>query len=430
MNPSVLLDKILQLEKEILELKSQCLPPKNRLQRVYQRTKNAVDGILSYWILLALIIGLLVNWWFGVGFFENIKNIGINKTSSDYYYRIGNVLMSHAEFKAASEAFAKSLEINPYNIDSTHGLMKTQVFQAIGDNQEFNPIVVEDKLTYLRKIFGEDDYVLLYWEGILRRQQSASPDDLKIPELLFQRSIDKNAEFLGSYFELGKTYLLGGEVDKAAEKFKQVVDLDSRSTDALNNLGYCWLITANFESERKNRKAALAKASDYLEQAHRTGNRPETDLHLGDAYLYLGQYQSAKISHENALGTLEKLDSTKQYTPFGVMFVYLPETTRDARDRGPAITLSTKEELKMVALYSLSLDHASLGDFKTADKYFGDAGSLDPRKLFNPLIANKIYSFYNLPGSKANLNPWLKIKIEALCQGREGCKPEMLVKKG
>src|SRR6476659_5797278 len=100
MQSSVLLDKILQLEKELLELKNQ-FPTETRRKRIFNKAKRSVDGVLAYWVPLALLVGLAVNWWFGVGFFENIKNIGIQKKSSDYYLDIGNNLMSHAEFGAA-----------------------------------------------------------------------------------------------------------------------------------------------------------------------------------------------------------------------------------------------------------------------------------------------------------------------------------------
>jgi tetratricopeptide (TPR) repeat protein len=419
----VMLEKVLHLERQILELKSE-FPPESKAKRRYRRAKGVVDGVLSYWVPLALIVGLIVNWWFGVGFFENIKNIGINKRSSDYYYRIGDKLMSHAEFKAAGEAFAKSLEINPNNIDGTHGLMKAQVFQNLGDSQNFNPIVVDDKLAYLRNIFGKNDYILLYWEGILRRQQSGDPTDLKIPESLFERSIKQNADFVGSHLELGKTYMLGGEIDKAREKFARVESLDRRFTEALNYLGYCQSVFASFETTTEAKKKSLETAITYLERARKSGRRPETDLLLGDAYLYRSQFESAKIAHENALATLEDLEiNNKNYNPFEFLLVYLPESEKEERDRGPAITVSTPAELKTLVLYSLSLDHASLGDFKTAEQYFTEGAALDPRKLLSRLVANKIYFLQRTYGLHSNFKSWLGGRIDKLCKGLEGCKP-------
>src|SRR5215213_5276225 len=228
MDPSNLLRKIHKLEQELLELKSEFPAPTpwQRFRRSVKTVKAPVDGLLSYWVPLALIVGLLVNWYFGVGFFENIKNIGINKTSSDYYLRIGEKLMSHAEFAAAAEAFQKALTINSNNIGATHGLMKAQVLEAVGNDQSFNPIVVEDKLTYLRHIFGQDDYILLYWQGILKRQLSSKLEDLAEPESLFLKSIHSNDKFPGSHLELGNTYLLLGQIDKAVGKFEDVIKLD------------------------------------------------------------------------------------------------------------------------------------------------------------------------------------------------------------
>lgn len=419
----VLIDKILQLEAALLELKKE-IPAPTSTQKSLSLIKKVLAGILTYWVLITLFVIWAVSAWHGVSLYENIKNSGINKKSSDYYYHIGDKLLSHAEFKAAGEAFAKSLEINSYNIDSTHGLMKAQVFQAVGDGQTFNPSVVEDKLTYLRDIFGKDDYILLYWEGMLRRKQSASAGDLTLPESLFQQSIDKNPSFLGSHLELGNTYLLSGRVDKAIEKFKHVLSIDPRFGSALNDLGYCQLVLTNFEEDPGRRAESLKKASGYLEQASKFAGRPETDLHLGDAYLFRGQYNPARISHENALASIEKIDTNKKdYTPFELLLVFLPETAQEDRDREAAISISTPSELKMLVLYSLSVDHAHLGDLKKAEDYFNSAQSLDPKRLLSPLVANRMYSNYCV--AKAQTKNWLKNKIETLCHGLEDCKPKI-----
>lgn len=423
MESSALLDKIHQLEKELDLLKDQ-FSPKCKILKAFRRLKDAIDGIISYWVPLALLIAIGVNWWFGVGFFEDIKNIGINKTSSDYYFRIGDRLMRHAEFKAAAEAFTKSLAINSHNIDATRGLMKAQVLQPISTEGQFNPLVVEDKLNYLRDIFGKDDYILLYWEGILRRQQSATPSDLKVPESLFQRSIEENPEFPGSHLELGRTYLLEGELDKAVKKFHEVISLDKRFAIALSNLGYCQLVLANFEQDQATRKNILKKASDNLNSARRSEALPEIDLHLGDVYLLLKQYQPARISHENALESLEERSEKEDLSPSEVLLVFLPETTNEARERGPALVVSTVGEMKTLILYSLSLDYAVLGKFKNAERYFTDATALDTRRRFSPFIANKINSLLHLSSNTPRMRSWLTTHIKLVCKGMDGCRPE------
>jgi tetratricopeptide (TPR) repeat protein len=425
MQSPVLLQKVLDLEKEILELKSQ-FPPESNARKAFNEIKGGVDGVLSYWVPLALIVGLIVNWWFGVGFFENIKNIGINKTSSDYYRRIGDKLISHAEFAAAAESFEKALEINSNNIGATHGLMKAQVLQAVGNSQSFNPIVVEDKLTYLRDIFGKDDYILLYWEGILRRHLSSTPQDLQIPEQLFTQSINANGSFPGSHLELGNTYMLSGDIDKAVDKFQHVIKLDPRFAGALSNLGYCNLVLSNFRADETQRQEFLRTAAEQLERARSSSPLPETDLRLGDTYLFLKQYRPARVSHQNALDTLERAGDQKTLQSLEVLFVFPPTMVNEDRKRGPAIKVKSTAELKSLVLYSLSIDYAAMKDFTSAQKYFNEAGALDARKQFSPLIAHQINAFLRIPSIPSDTRAWLLSHMKEACNGVEACLPETI----
>lgn len=425
MHSAALLDKIFELEKELFILKSQ-FPTKSKRQRVFTKVKAGIDGVLSYWVPLALIVGLVVNWWFGVGFFENIKNIGINKTSSDYYSRIGDKLISHAEFAAAAESYEKALEINSNNIAATHGLMKAQVLQAVGNSQTFSPIVVEDKLAYLHDIFGKNDYILLYWEGILRRQLSSTPQDLQLPESLFLQSIRANPNFPGSHLELGNTYMLAGDIDKAMGKFQDVIKLDPRFAGALSNLGYCSFILSNFEADEQSRERILRTGAGHLERARSSSPVPETDLRLGDTYLFLSQYRSAKVAHQNALETLERSGAQKPLAPLEILFVFPPATTQEDHERGPAVEVKSNAELKSLVLYSLSLDYAALKDFKGAQKCFDEATALDARKQFSPLIAHQMNSLLRLVSIPTGTHVWVLSHMKEVCDGLEACLPESI----
>jgi tetratricopeptide (TPR) repeat protein len=426
MDPSILLEKILELEKELLKLKSE-LPNKSERQSNFKKVKAAVDGVLSYWVPLALIIGLLVNWWFGVGIFEDIKNIGINKTSSHYYRELGDKLMSHAEFAAAAESFKKALEINSNNIDATHGLLKAEALQAGGNSRSFNPVVIRDKLTHLRGIFEkeEDDYILLYWEGLLQRQLSSTPAELAKPESSFLQSINKKPNFPGSHLELGNTYLLAGDIDKAIKKFEDVINLDPGFAGALSNLGYCRFVLSNFQSNEKSRQQVLRTAAEHLESARSSMPLPETDLRLGDTYLLMNQYRAAKVAHQNALDSLEQSTEQKARESFEVLFLFPPTSLTETHERDPALKVTTNEQLKLLTLYSLSFDWAGLKDFKKAQEYFNKASTLDAKKQFSPLIALQINSLLRSPAITSNTRAWLLSHMKKLCSGVDACLPEV-----
>jgi tetratricopeptide (TPR) repeat protein len=428
------LDKILELEKEILLLKRR-LAPAGRLTRIGSVLKTVTDALIARWVLIALIVGLFVNWSYGVGFFDSIKNIGIMNKSAEYYRMLGDNLVQHAEFKAASDAYARALQINPNNIEATHGLMRAEVLRPMSEGQKFSPVAVEAKLKYLREnIFTRDDYVLLYWEGLLRRSESGSQKDLKLVEDLFQKSISQarsqQLEFVPSLFELANTYLANGKIEDARIMYDQVLAKDPKFAPAQAPLGYCELVLATFEKDKGAQKQLLAEAVTHLEQSRDILPSPDTLIKLGDAYAYLNQYDAARKTHELAIDLINA--SAKDGAPqvFDDIYVFLPEAPTETKANEkkttlPGLSITKLDELRMICLYGLAADQTMLKNTRLAEALMRQASLLDPGGSYNAFLANKLYSLNNVISPSSGAGRWFNARIDSLCKGREqqGCKP-------
>lgn len=389
MERAELLKKLQELERQVDALKDE-FPRPRTLKRAFLKGKWVLDGLVAYWIVLALVVGVIVNRSYNVAVFESIKNIGVNNTSSDYYYRVGETLMEHAQFDAAGEAFTQALAINPSNAPARQALLKVKAFEPVADSGEPNLLVVENRLRGLRDagIFGEDDYLLLYLRGLLKRRQSAvqtvgtedsnfaaakalllgppeqesarahfKPVDLKPlgdylstmgsdfeqAKQLFLKSISVKRTFIGSHFELGNTYLDAGDVDGAIRKYHDALNLDRRFAPALNGLGYCQLVLATLVKDEQTRAEDIETARDTLEAANGILTRPETSLNIGDTFLFdtgaKSNFLSAISAYESALDSLAKLGAApakaddadkspdKARPRWELFFVFLPEST-------------------------------------------------------------------------------------------------------
>lgn len=433
MSSSPDLDKILELEKEILLLKRR-LAPAGRIRKLCSGVRTFTDALIARWVLIALLVGLFVNWSYGVGFFDSIKNIGITNKSAEYYRMLGDNLVEHAEFRAASDAYARALQINPNNIEATHGLMRAEVLRPIGEGQKFSPVAVEAKLLYLRKnIFSNEDYILLYWEGLLRRTESGTQKDLTIAEVLFQKSIDQalkeKHDFVPSHFELANTFLSNGKIEDARNKYKDVLSRDPKFAPALGPLGYCELVLATFEGDKPSQKQLLDEARQQLEQSRDTLPSPETWINLGDAYAYLKKYKAALQSHENALEIINA--SSKEAAPRAVdiTYVFLPEAPNKKKITGPGVTVTKLDELKTICLYALAFDYALLDKPRQAEELLRQASLLDPKGYYNAFFANRIYSLNSVTSPSIGAQRWFNNHIDSLCNERPGCKPDALVTK-
>jgi tetratricopeptide (TPR) repeat protein len=406
---STLLDEVLRLEKEVLKLKDQ-FPPPDKRKRVLLKIKKWVDGVLKYWVPLALIIGLLANWWFGVGFFESIQNIAVNKTSSRYYQEIGDKLVLRGEFKAAEESYQTAADINENNINARYGLIRSQVMKPPPGRKTYTPEMVEARLSYLTDEESplKNDFLMPYYRGMIFMKK----DEKEAAKAAFEASKTLEPKFVENYLQLGYLDVFVGAIDKAIANFNQAKEISPGHTLALMNLGACNLVLLNFE-----------KAKEYLLEAQRRSDRLETLLHLGDLYRYRDDLKRAIAVHERALNLLKSPD-LEEGSHYGLAnFTYMPEHRGDSKAVYFFEQAEALEDYRALVNYALSLDHAYAGNSAGADAAFEEGFKADRvrgnGRRYRCLFTNRVTYMKNFMKVSDSMREWFERIRPRLDPGKE-----------
>lgn len=107
----------------------------------------------------------------------------------------------------------------------------------------------------------------------------------------FNKAIEKDPCYAGSYDNRGITYYLKGEHEKAIEDFTKAIVLDPRSASAYYNRGGACLIKHDFNQAIKDFTTVIELNPDYA----------EAYSHRGNAYRYKGELNKAIANYSQAI---------------------------------------------------------------------------------------------------------------------------------
>jgi tetratricopeptide (TPR) repeat protein len=399
---SELLNKLLNLENEILFLKEEIeIVPKSK----FTKTLNKVcKFFISYWVLLSFLVTILtalyIKFEYKIEYLEHYSNLSTTKKLSEFYRELGDRMMVYSEWVAAEAAYREAINLNPNNLKATYGIVKSQVFQPLEGQKFSSPEVVDSKLAYLKAHFP-DDYDVYFLQGIRYKEMG----DIDSAKLWFQKSIDKNPEFVGGYLELG--YLQGGtlNIKEAIKNYHSVLKIDPNYARANNNLGFCYMLTTEFE-----------KAIALLEKSYRISPLSISALNIGDSYLYLRNFDKAQLWFQHALEVFKDTTFTKERYASGECSAnYLPLFKGDSTTIKYSIKIYDFKYIKAFIHYSLSFTYAFLEDFNTANQEFRSGRKLDTLGLYNQYIFYKIRSIQNFLTPNQKVTDWFeKIKKQLM----------------
>lgn len=418
-NESLLLDKVLTLEKDILTLKSRLQPPSKPVR--FGSFVRFYRWSVTNWTFLAFMTTLFIAGWvyykYGVGYFEQYRNISVSKEASKTYQAIGDRLLLWGEFKAAEEAYKTSLEINPYNIDARYGLLRTQVLNPEQGKETYTPEVVDARLKVLSERF-KDDYIIPYYYGALLRDRGLYKDSRKY----FEDSKRLEPSFLGNYQDLAFIDYQDGDVDAAIKNLEFVRKTNPNNTLALNNLGSSYLVVRKFP-----------EAIEYLKKAREVSPRIETLIDLGDAYRYLSDFDNAILMHEAASKILDSIPQRGVH--YGVSsHSFMPLKPDDKKTFKTYVQAQELKQYKALVKYALSIDYClrsdpERGDLNKAHEAFEEAyhsdQTIDGFKEYACLFNNRVAYINNFMNPNGKQKKWFADKLAKLnvLKFSARCKP-------
>jgi tetratricopeptide (TPR) repeat protein len=409
--------KVADLEKEIQLLKSDLADSKHPTG--FERTLQTVGQILiTNWVVISFLFGIgaafYVRWRFKIDYFETYRDQATKKMLSEFYRNLGDRLMISSEWDAAEAAYRDSLTVNPTNIRATYGLAEVGVFQPLKGEKWSAVEVTSQKLEYLiqnpppnpsKKGQRHDLARLYYLKGLSRSDAGDEKEDREWQE----KAIAQDPDFVGPHLELGYLHEGAGEIDQAIACYKKAADLDPDLALANHNLGGAYLTKLDFTN-----------AIHYLTKASRISPSLLTALVRGEAYAYSGQAEEALAVNTEALRitAIPKIKN-ERYIRFGCTWLwsFMPLNKEDTETikRRPVRIYSFKQK-KMLARYSLALDHALLGEFEKADLLL--KGVLVEAEDFAELFVNRLQSLPAFVALPADVGSWFELTAQKLSTQR------------
>lgn len=183
------------------------------------------------------------------------------------YNNLGGLYFDQRDYAHAAEVLKRGLELNP-NMPTAAAVLGMSYVQ-LGENEKAEPL--------------------------LRKALRANPKDDKIDMMLIrmfinERKLDEASRHLNDYlarnpkdqqawYLLGKTYLQLSE-----ESLKKINEIDPDSVVAHQ-------IAGEIDESMHNYDLALV---EYKKAVDMAPEKPGTHMHMGDAYWYIGKWQSAQ----------------------------------------------------------------------------------------------------------------------------------------
>jgi len=257
------------------------------------------------------------------------------------------------------------------------------------------------KLSHLSTVLGRDDYLIHYYRGILHSDQYEF-DDAKAE---FAETLRSNPDFIAAYNMLGVTNLQAeDDVSEAIANFSRALEIDPNYAVTRLNLGRSYLLAGDFD-----------KAIEHLARAKKLSPQAEAALLLGDAYLYKGgadAVANARRDHEYALTILESAPQSDNYIASFSIFNYMPLRPGDRETIKHFVYTNNEKQNKAFVHYALSFDHALLKKFDEADKEFKIAYELESGSDYQVYFQYKILSLISYVKMEPEVKSWFEKKSQ------------------
>jgi tetratricopeptide (TPR) repeat protein len=397
MDKDVVAKRITDLEEELASLKSIAAPP-----RPLSLLRRLPGFLLTYWVLLsfagAIVTAVFAKYAFHYDFFEQYEDAARKKQISELHSKLGDRLLARAQWEGAADAYGEALKVNPHNVQATVGLAAARVFLPSGRQKYAFPDIVDVKLQHLREL---DPPAPLYIVRFLEGARNIDKGDYKAAResLLasISASIAEKKEFAGGHIYLAYVEQKQRHLEAAIEHNRKAVELDPQNPDALNNLGFLYVVTGRYD-----------EAVKYLSDSYSISPALLTGINLGDALRYRRQFKQAMQMHELVLQSAKRVE--RDYDPFwspgGWLYNYMPQDG-DSGWITRSIDVQTTEQKLAILHLALALDYAINGAFPEAERELREALKLEDGKAFRAFYVNKISSLQTLPGLDAQGGRWL-----------------------
>ncbi|MCB9195221.1 MAG: tetratricopeptide repeat protein [Flavobacteriales bacterium] len=193
-------------------------------------------------------------------------------SETDTFYMGDAVMYDEENLKLAFEKINKGIELYPNRLDMRFG--KLYVFKTVGDWENFTTELKttiqysgknKNQWTWTKNEPKEDgkDFFLSCIQSYQMDLYNTYNDDLLVNMREIAEEVIKiYPEHVESWSNIGITYILSEQFDKALDSFFQAEQLDPEDTIVLNNIAHCYRL----KGDKKNSIKYYKKMKEYGDQ--------------------------------------------------------------------------------------------------------------------------------------------------------------------
>lgn len=395
MNQESLLKRIQELEREMVRIRSEIVPQKNRWRRVLAKSGLF---LISYWALMSFMAALCtatyVKYAFNIDYFESYRNASEVKRISEFHREMGDELFLQSSWHQAVDSYQAAIAANPANTRAALGIVKAQVMEPEKGRKYSDPNVVRTKLDRLRRLYPDDPQVIY-----LQVLQSYGTDTPEQTLALCEKLLARHPRFSGGYLLKAFIQQSNADIAAAATTLCQLLTFEPNNGSAHSNLGYCYLFTGQQELARKHLRLGRQYNPDMV-----------NCLSLAEACRMGGETEEAA----NLLDGVERMLVTpgieEEYFSGGEwLWNYLPEKEGDVESQRNTIRCYTMDQKRAILRISQGMLKAGGGDYEAALEKFRECLKLEP--LYRSFLANKLRA---TAASGKNITPERKAWMQAV----------------
>lgn len=210
--------------------------------------------ILFFGSILAILIGKI---FYGISIFQPIEEIAykqeryrkeqeLKKFNDRMIVRnleLGNSFLDINHLQDAKDEFGKALSLDPTNVKAHLGLIKSEVFKPIleQDPTHYDPETAEKKLNLILNENPNDKHALLFLGRIY------TEIDTQTALNYFNRALSIDPQLSIVYCAIAYIYTKQNKNDDALEMMKMATCFSQWNPFILNNLGHQYLIRQQYE---------------------------------------------------------------------------------------------------------------------------------------------------------------------------------------
>jgi tetratricopeptide (TPR) repeat protein len=422
MDHEKLLKRLHEIEEELQELRQEVEPPAKNGWKV--RFEKFSDFLKSQSPLIAFTIAALTTIiafvFFRVDPFESYRTIKTTRELSRFHSKIGDDLLFREDWQAAEFEYRTALEIDKNNIQATYGIFEAQIFQPLEGQKYFAPEVADAKLDSLEEMLP--NYYLVHFLGKLYEKRTPQNyqvyflrgtyyfllQDYPNAQKWLTKAINLNRKFTAGYIERGYVKQSDSDIEGACKDYRTALANEKDNATANNNTGYCDLLEQNFVG-----------AATHFWAAWDISRRLNSNINLGDAYLFAGKTKEALGWQKYALRLMEAASDVGENERFVAgewTFNYMPVSADDQPSKHIPVKVATIKQKTIFLHYNLSFGFALNADFDAATKEFNKARQLDTHGDYNLFFEQKMKSIQYLVTMNSDVQSWFEKQEEVLAQ--------------